>query len=154
MVHFKVWPSRRNNMLLSRVFPNMDEQTETQYWLWKWKRGQATQVELKFFYVLLKYTAQDCWTQSEWMYEWGVAGPGELWPPARGGGVNPSIHYNNRGVEMSGAVRTSDDRARRMVTRTTRKDKPDEEKREMRWVGGGDMNGQRAKKKRWKQIWD
>lgn len=33
---------------------------------------------------------------------------------------------------MSRVVRASDDRARRMVTRTTRKDKLDEEKREMR----------------------
>ena len=45
-----------------------------------------------------------------------------------GGSIPPSLrHYNNRGVETSGAEPASDDRARRMTTRTTRKDKPDDE---------------------------
>lgn len=37
-------------------------------------------------------------------------------------------HFTNKEVKMSGVARTSDDRARRMKTKTTRKDKSDKEK--------------------------
>lgn len=44
------------------------------------------------------------------------------------GSIPPSLHhYNNKEVEMSVVVRTSDDRVRGMKTTTTRKDKSDEE---------------------------
>lgn len=60
----------------------------------------------------------------------GVARPGDLRPRARGRSLRL---YNNSGAEKSRVARTSDDRARRTVTRTTRRDKRDREK----WDEGG-----------------
>ncbi len=145
-------PLRRCSIftLLSQVFPRKlrnVKQTETEYLLWndneeKWHKWSLRSSK---FYL----TAQHWWTESKWMHEWGVVGPGELWPPARGQSLH---HCSHRGVEVSGMVGASDDRARRIVTRTTRKDKPDGEKREMREEEEEERWTDREKKRRWKQI--
>lgn len=90
---------------------------------------------------LTRHTVLLCWSKKERMQERSAVRPNELRPQVRG----QCLHlYNNSGAEISGEAWTSDDRARQIVTRTTRKDKQDRQK----WYeGGGGVDEERQRKR-------
>lgn len=97
---------------------------------------------LKFYKNLTGHTVLFCWSKRERMHERSAVRPNELRPQVRG----QCLHlYNNSGAEISGEAWTSDDRARQIVTRTTRKDKQDRQK----WYegGGGGVDEERQRKR-------